>query len=37
LDLHRIANELNAKGVRLSRGGTTYNPKDPAGKLFFSR
>lgn len=36
LDLHRIANELTAKGVQLSWGGTTYNPNDPAGKLFFS-
>lgn len=36
LDLHRIANDLTDKGVQLSWGGTTYNPKDPAGKLFFS-
>ncbi len=36
LDLHRIANELTAKGVKLSWEGTTYNPNDPAGKLFFS-
>lgn len=36
LDLHKIANELTEKGVKLSWGGTTYNPLDPAGKLFFS-
>lgn len=36
LDLHRIANELTDKGVRLSWSGTVYNPLDPAGKLFFS-
>ncbi len=36
LDLHRIANELTEKGVKLRWEGTTYNPKDPAGKLFFS-
>ncbi|WP_237074067.1 recombinase family protein [Mycobacteroides abscessus] len=36
LDLHRIANELTEKGVRLSWSGTVYNPLDPAGKLFFS-
>lgn len=36
LDLHKIANELAEKGVKLSWGGTTYNPLDPAGKLFFS-
>ncbi|MGW0455865.1 recombinase family protein [Gordonia sputi] len=36
LDLHRIADDLTDKGVKLSWGGTTYNPKDPAGKLFFN-
>ncbi|MCF8587150.1 recombinase family protein [Gordonia liuliyuniae] len=36
LDLHRIANQLTDKGVRLSWSGTTYNPADPAGRLFFS-
>ncbi|WP_425580078.1 recombinase family protein [Tsukamurella spumae] len=36
LDLHNIASELTEKGVKLSWGGTTYNPLDPAGKLFFA-
>lgn len=36
LDLHRIANELTDKGVQLRWGGTTYDPRDRAGRLFFS-
>ncbi|MGW5268353.1 recombinase family protein [Rhodococcus sp. NPDC003994] len=35
-DLHAIASELEAKGARLAYGGSTHDPADPAGKLFFT-
>lgn len=35
-DLHAIASELESKGARLAYGGSTHDPADPAGKLFFT-
>ncbi|WP_054717882.1 recombinase family protein [Rhodococcus sp. SMB37] len=35
VDLRAIADELEAKGTRLSIGGSIHDPKDPTGKLFF--
>ncbi len=35
VDLRSIADELEAKGTRLSIGGSIHDPKDPTGKLFF--
>jgi DNA invertase Pin-like site-specific DNA recombinase len=31
-----IGDTLTASGVRLSIGGTVYDPTDPLGKMFFS-
>ncbi len=36
VDAHTIASELEAKGVRLSLGGTIHDPSDPMSKMFFS-
>ncbi|WP_024793414.1 recombinase family protein [Tomitella biformata] len=35
VDLRGIADELEAKGTRLSIGGSIHDPADPTGKLFF--
>lgn len=35
-DARDIADELTAKGVVLSLGGSLYNPSDPVGKLLFN-
>lgn len=35
-DARDIADELTAKGVGLSLGGSLYNPSDPVGKLLFN-
>jgi len=35
-DARTIGDELAAHGVRLSLGGTIYDPKDPLGKMFFN-
>ena len=35
-DARTIADELAARGVRLSIGGQVYDPTDPMGKLFFN-
>ena len=35
-DARDIADELTAKGVALSLGGSLYNPGDPVGKLLFN-
>lgn len=35
-DARTIGDELAARGVRLSLGGTVYDPKDPFGKMFFN-
>lgn len=35
-DLRDIADELEAKGVALSIGGSVYDPTDPMGKLLFN-
>ncbi|WP_214467826.1 recombinase family protein [Microbacterium flavescens] len=35
-DARDIADELTAKGVALSMGGSTYDPTDPIGKLLFN-
>lgn len=34
-DLRAIADELEAKGTRLSIGGSIHDPADPMGKFFF--
>jgi DNA invertase Pin-like site-specific DNA recombinase len=34
-DARAIGDSLTAGGVRLSIGGTVYNPTDPMGKMFF--
>lgn len=34
-DAADIASELEARGVRLSLGGTVYDPSDPISKMFF--
>lgn len=34
-DLDDIAQELQAKGVKLSFGGSVYDPTDPMGRMFF--
>ncbi|MFC7961419.1 recombinase family protein [Rhodococcoides kroppenstedtii] len=34
--MHAIASELEAKGARLAYDGSTHDPADPAGKLFFT-
>lgn len=35
-DARAIADELTARGVKLSLGGRVYDPTDPMGKMFFS-
>lgn len=35
-DLHDIADDLAARGVRLDVGGQVYDPRDPFGRLFFT-
>ena len=35
-DARAIGDSLAAQGVRLSLGGTVYDPNDPMGKCFFS-
>lgn len=35
-DARDIADELTAKGVALSLGGSTYDPADPVGRLLFN-
>jgi DNA invertase Pin-like site-specific DNA recombinase len=35
-DARAIGDALVARGVRLSLGGTVYDPTDPMGKLFFN-
>ena len=36
-DAREIGDSLVARGVRLSLGGTVYDPADPMGKMFFNR
>lgn len=36
-DAADIADELEAKGVKLALGGATYDPKDPFGKMMFNQ
>jgi DNA invertase Pin-like site-specific DNA recombinase len=35
-DARAIGDSLAARGVRLSLGGTVYDPSDPMGKCFFN-
>lgn len=35
-DLRDIGDSLTARGVRLSIGGSIYDPADPLGKMFFN-
>ena len=35
-DAREIGDSLAARGVRLSLGGTIYDPTDPMGKMFFN-
>jgi DNA invertase Pin-like site-specific DNA recombinase len=35
-DARQIGDSLAARGVRLSLGGTVYDPADPMGKMFFN-
>src|SRR5499427_5980534 len=35
-DAREIGDSLAARGVRLSLGGTIYDPSDPMGKMFFN-
>jgi len=35
-DARAIGDELTARGVKLSLGGTIYDPADPMGKMFFN-
>jgi DNA invertase Pin-like site-specific DNA recombinase len=35
-DARAIGDSLAARGVRLSLGGTVYDPNDPIGKMFFN-
>lgn len=35
-DARTIGDELTARGVKLSLGGSIYDPSDPMGKLFFN-
>jgi DNA invertase Pin-like site-specific DNA recombinase len=35
-DAREIGDSLAARGVRLSLGGTVYDPTDPMGKMFFN-
>jgi DNA invertase Pin-like site-specific DNA recombinase len=36
LDARDIGDSLASRGVRLSLGGTIYDPADPMGKMFFT-
>ncbi|WP_308114154.1 recombinase family protein [Streptomyces brasiliscabiei] len=36
LDARGIGDSLTARGVKLSLGGTLYDPADPMGKMFFN-
>ena len=35
-DARAIADQLSARGVKLTLGETTYDPADPMGKMFFN-
>jgi DNA invertase Pin-like site-specific DNA recombinase len=35
-DARDIGDSLGARGVKLSLGGTSYDPSDPMGKMFFN-
>jgi DNA invertase Pin-like site-specific DNA recombinase len=35
-DARAIGDSLAARGIRLSLGGTVYDPNDPIGKMFFN-
>ena len=35
-DARNIGDSLVARGIRLSLGGTIYDPADPMGKMFFN-
>jgi DNA invertase Pin-like site-specific DNA recombinase len=35
-DARAIGDSLAGRGVRLSLGGTVYDPNDPIGKMFFN-
>jgi DNA invertase Pin-like site-specific DNA recombinase len=35
IDARTIADDLTARGVKLSLGGSIYDPADPMGKMFF--
>ncbi|WP_152007328.1 recombinase family protein [Hoeflea sp. EC-HK425] len=35
-DARTIADQLEAKGVKLALGGSVYDPADPMGKMFFN-
>lgn len=35
-DARTIADQLEAKGVKLALGASVYDPKDPMGKMFFN-
>jgi len=35
-DARAIGDSLAARGIRLSLGGTVYDPNDPMGKMFFN-
>ncbi len=35
-DARAIADQLEAKGVKLALGGSVYDPADPMGKMFFN-
>jgi len=35
-DARQVGDSLVARGVRLSLGGTLYDPADPMGKMFFN-
>ena len=35
-DARAIAEQLEAKGVKLALGGSVYDPGDPMGKMFFN-
>jgi DNA invertase Pin-like site-specific DNA recombinase len=35
-DARQISDSLVARGIRLSLGGTIYDPADPMGKMFFN-
>ena len=35
-DARHIGDSLVARGIKLSLGGTIYDPADPLGKMFFN-